>query len=104
MDFHRKLTVSEFSRMEVDWGRVLGAFFGFLLSIPAVFLNLTIRWSNLDKGMLIILKVHRPRLWHFQGQATEFPTEMLGKCFDILQKIDPKISQRWILTLVCTTM
>ena len=32
--------------MEVDWGRVLGAFFGFLLSIPAVFLSLTIRWIN----------------------------------------------------------
>ena len=36
--------------MEVDWGRVLGAFFGFLLSIPAVFISLTIRFSFfLDK-------------------------------------------------------
>ena len=34
--------------MEVDWGRALGAFFGFLLSIPAVFISLTIRWVNSD--------------------------------------------------------
>ena len=35
--------------MDVDWGRVLGAFFGFLLSIPAVFISLTIRLVKLDK-------------------------------------------------------
>ena len=35
--------------MEVDWGRVLGAFFGFLLSIPAVFISLTIRSVKLVK-------------------------------------------------------
>ena len=37
--------------MEVDWGRVLGAFFGFLLSIPAVFLNLTVRFIRLGCGI-----------------------------------------------------
>ena len=35
--------------MDVDWGRVLGAFFGFLLSIPAVFISLTIRSVKLVK-------------------------------------------------------
>ena len=35
--------------MDVDWGRVLGAFFGFLLSIPAVFISLTIRSLKLVK-------------------------------------------------------
>ena len=43
--------------MEVDWGRALGAFFGFLLSIPAVFISLTIRWVNWVnwvKGVFII--------------------------------------------------
>jgi len=37
--------------MEVDWGRALGAFFGFLLSIPAVFISLTIRFIVLGCGI-----------------------------------------------------
>ena len=48
------MTVAELSRMEVDWGRALGAFFGFLLSIPAVFLSLTIRWLYWVEGLGII--------------------------------------------------
>ena len=48
-------TVDLFLQMEVDWGRVLGAFFGFLLSIPAVFISLTIRFSlSLDKHLLLM--------------------------------------------------
>jgi len=37
--------------MDVDWGRILGAFFGFLLSIPAVFINLSVRFISLGCGI-----------------------------------------------------
>ena len=40
--------------MDVDWGRVLGAFFGFLLSIPAVFISLTIRSVKLVKLVKLV--------------------------------------------------
>ena len=48
--------------MDVDWGRVLGAFFGFLLSIPAVFISLTIRSVKLAKLAKLVKLVKLDKL------------------------------------------
>ena len=50
------LVFKQLTDMEVDWGRVGGAFFGFLLAIPAFFLNLTVRFIILGCGIFQVKK------------------------------------------------
>lgn len=48
--------------MAVDWGRILGAALGFLLAIPAVFLNLSVRFIALGCGIFRVKRrVSPPR-------------------------------------------
>jgi len=42
--------------MEVDWGRVIGVLFGFLLSIPAVFIRLIVRFVTLGCRIFSVKK------------------------------------------------
>ena len=104
--------------MEVDWGRALGAFFGFLLSIPAVFISLTIRWVNWVnwvKGVVIINLSNRFIVLGcgiFRVKRRSFPPKCLvskerrNYCSKFLSFHLYTIFHflRWILTLVCITM
>jgi len=42
--------------MEVNWGRVIGVCFGFILAIPAVFIRLAVRFVTLGCGIFYVKK------------------------------------------------
>jgi pimeloyl-ACP methyl ester carboxylesterase len=48
------------SFLDVDWGRVIGAFCGFLISIPAFFLNLAARFVSLGCGIFHVKQRNFP--------------------------------------------
>jgi pimeloyl-ACP methyl ester carboxylesterase len=65
------------SGISVDWGRVIGAFFGFLISIPAFFLSLAVRFVSLGCGI-------------FHVKQRSFPPKAL---------VDPELGTHRYLTI-----